>query len=43
MAVNVGCEFRDRGLIPNMCQITDTELGQVGQLNDSLSGGLLQD
>ena len=33
MAINVGCEFRDRGSIPSVCQITDAEdadLGQVG-------------
>ena len=30
MAINVGCEFRDRGSIPIVCQITDAEIGQVG-------------
>ena len=30
MAINVGCEFRDRGSIPSVCQITDADLGQVG-------------
>ena len=30
MAINVKCEFRDRGSIPSMCQITDTDLGKVG-------------
>ena len=29
MAINVGCEFRDRGSIPSVCQITDADLGQV--------------
>ena len=28
MAINVGCEFRDRGSIPSVCQITTD--GQVG-------------
>ena len=27
---NVGCEFRDPGSIPSVCQITDADLGQVG-------------
>ena len=30
MAINVECEFRDRGSIPSMCQITEADLGQVG-------------
>ena len=29
-AINVGCEFRDRGSIPSVCQIKDADLGQVG-------------
>ena len=29
MAINVGCEFRDRGSIPSVYQITDADLGQV--------------
>ena len=29
-AINVEFEFRDRGLIPSVCQITDADLGQVG-------------
>ena len=29
MAINVECEFRDRGPITSVCQITDA-LGQVG-------------
>ena len=29
MAINVGCEFHDRGSIPNVCQIADADLGQV--------------
>ena len=29
-AINVGFEFRDRGSIPSVCQITDADLGQVG-------------
>ena len=28
-AINVECEFRDRGSIPSVCQITDADLGQV--------------
>ena len=30
MVINVECEFRDRGSIPSVCQITDADLGQVG-------------
>ena len=30
MAIDVECEFRDRGSIPSVCQITDVDLGQVG-------------
>ena len=30
MAIDVGYEFRDRGLIPSVCQITDADPGQVG-------------
>ena len=30
IAINVECEFRERGSIPSMCQITDADLGQVG-------------
>ena len=30
MAVNAGCEFRDRVLIFCVCQITDADFGQVG-------------
>ena len=30
MAINVGCEFRDRDSIPSVCQITDADLRQVG-------------
>ena len=30
MAINVGCEFRGRGSIPSVCQITDADFGQVG-------------
>ena len=31
MAINVGCEFRDPGSIPSVCQITDADPGgQVG-------------
>ena len=30
MAINVECEFRDRGSIPSVCQITDADLGKVG-------------
>ena len=37
MAINVGCEFRGRGSIPNVCQTTDADLGQVSH------GGLLLD
>ena len=29
MAINVGCELRDRGSICSVCQITDADLGQV--------------
>ena len=29
VAINVGCEFRGRGSIPSVCQITDADLGQV--------------
>ena len=28
MAINVECEFRDRGSIPSVCKITDADLGQ---------------
>ena len=35
MAINVECEFRDRGSIPSVCQITD-----AANLNHSLNGGL---
>ena len=31
MAINVECEFRDRGSIPSVRQITDADLGQVGK------------
>ena len=41
MVSTMGCEFRGRGSIPSVCQITDAALGQVGQLNHSLNGGLL--
>ena len=30
LALNVGCEFRGRGSIPSVCQITVADLGQVG-------------
>ena len=30
MAINVGCEFCDRGSIPSVCMITDADRGQVG-------------
>ena len=30
MAIDVECEFRDRGSIPSVWQITDADLGQVG-------------
>ena len=30
MTINMGCEFRSRGSIPSVCQITDADLGQVG-------------
>ena len=43
MANNVECEFRDRGSIPSVCQITDTELGKLASLNHSLNGGLRLD
>ena len=33
MAINVGCEFRDRGSIPIVCQITDADLGFSIQKN----------
>ena len=43
MAINVGCEFRGRGSIPSVCQITDAALGKLANLNHSLNGGLLLD
>ena len=43
MAINVGCEFRGRGSISSVCQITDAELSKLANLNHSLHGGLLLD
>ena len=44
MAIYVGGEFRDRGSIPSVCQITDADLGKVGYFKpSSLNGGLLLD
>ena len=40
VAINVGCEFRDRGLIPSVCQITDAD---QGNLNHSLNGNFFLD
>ena len=40
---NVGLEFRGRDSISSVFQITDADLGQVGQINHSLNGGLLLD
>ena len=31
MAINVNCEFCDRGSIPSVCQITDVDLEQVNK------------
>ena len=42
MAINVGCEFRDWGSIPSVCQITDANL-KLANLNHSLNDGLLID
>ena len=39
LAINVGCKFRNRGSIPSVCQITDTDL-ELANLNHSLNGGL---
>ena len=30
MTIKGGCEFRDWGSIPSVCQITDADLGEVG-------------
>ena len=43
MAINVGYEFRDRGSISCVCQITDADLGKLANLNYSLNSGLLLD
>ena len=42
MAINVGRKLRDRGLIPFVYQITDTDLGQFGYFKPQhKNGGLL--
>ena len=44
MAINVGCEIRDRGSISSVCQIMDADLqGKLANLNHSLNDGLLLD
>ena len=46
MAIDLGCEFRDRGSTPSMCQFADTDLGKLAnkkKKKKQSNGGFLLD